>query len=106
MSLFDLIVLALATYRLSSLLVDEEGPWELFERLRALAGMRYDALSRRYGTNQLSQALTCVWCTSVWVGGALALAYYVLGVTLIWLALPFALSAVACLLDARTNAAA
>jgi hypothetical protein len=56
----------LATWRLASLLVDEDGPFEVFAKLRDFVGVQYDAYSQPRGTNEVSKALTCIWCTSVW----------------------------------------
>jgi hypothetical protein len=66
-----LLLLGLATWNLSSLLVMEDGPWHWFARLRHAVGVRYDANSNVYGTNQVAEMLTCLWCTSRWVALAL-----------------------------------
>jgi hypothetical protein len=58
-----LLLYALATWRISSLLVCEDGPADIFKRLRA-------AVCR---SPFLSGLLSCVWCCSVWVGMAFAL---------------------------------
>lgn len=99
----DYLILALATWRISSLLVTEAGPMDIFERMRHQLGVRYDNNSEKYGTNALSEMLICVWCTSVWVA--------VLWVTLyaLWpkrtkqIALPLALSAGAILVEGHAN---
>lgn len=69
------LLLILATWRLTSLLsnTNEHGPYELLDKVRYLAGVRYDSNSQPYGTNELSKGLVCFWCCSVWVGAALAL---------------------------------
>lgn len=69
------ILLALATWRVSSLLVHEDGPFEMFLRLRYAAGIRYDDLSQPYATTFLGELLLCLWCASVWVGFAFAMLY-------------------------------
>lgn len=53
----------LATFRLSLLLVQEDGPYSIFAKLR----------QRAKGT-EVGKALQCVWCTSVWAGLVLVLA--------------------------------
>jgi hypothetical protein len=60
------LLVTLAVWRLSSLLVNEAGPWSIFYRLRAAAGVKYD----EYGTRSakgLAGILICVWCCSIWV---------------------------------------
>jgi len=66
--MLDFILVALATWRLSSLLVKEDGPGDILGKLRAKAGVKYDDFSRPYGNNVLAGILSCVWCCSVWVG--------------------------------------
>lgn len=81
-----LVVAGLATWRLSSLLLYESGPLGVFMHLRSLAAQ----------TSFTTQLFSCMYCMSVWVGLLCA----VLLVTDWWLSLlPFALSAVAILVD-------
>lgn len=98
MDTIQLLILILATWRASSLLVYEDGPYLVLERLRGRLGVVYDERSQRSGTNELARALTCLWCVSVWVG-ALWAAAFVLWQGTIWLALPFALSGGAVLVE-------
>ena len=69
-----LIVGTLATWRLTLLLVYESGPFDLFARLRATAGVHYNEFSQPVASNVVAQALTCHRCASVWVGGLVAIA--------------------------------
>lgn len=60
------LVFSLAVWRLSSLLVKEEGPWHVFDRIRRRAGV--------YNVGEMSvtaELLSCVWCTSIHVSAAL-----------------------------------
>lgn len=93
------LILALATWRLSSLLTDEAGPLDVFVHLRRLVGVRYNDAGEAYGSNGLARGVTCVWCVSVWVGAAWAVVYYVAPGLAFYLALPFALSAGAILIN-------
>jgi hypothetical protein len=52
----NLLRLILATWRLTSLLVQERGPDAVFERIRD-----------HYRGTEVGMALSCVWCTSLWV---------------------------------------
>ena len=49
---FRLLLSALAVWRLTHLVTKEEGPWQLFERLRRAAP---------------GQLLSCFYCLSLWV---------------------------------------
>ena len=71
----DLFVLGLATWRISSMIVEETGPFHIFQWVRFHLGVRYTTTSEPFGTNALVEALTCVWCFSVWVGLFVGLAY-------------------------------
>jgi hypothetical protein len=99
---FEFIVLALATWRLTSLLVWEDGPFEVFARLRHLLGVRYDETGMVYGSNWLAKGVVCPACASVWFGFLWAVAYYLWQPTW-WIALPFALSAGAIVVERWNN---
>jgi len=85
-----LIVYSLATWRISSLLVNELGPFAIFLRFRVFIGIEYiimgepeqtvddvinnysfweneDELYQKEYANEFAKALSCIWCTSVWV---------------------------------------
>jgi len=90
---FELIVYILAVWRLTSLLVNEAGPCDLFRRVRCFVGVRYDDVNQPYGLNVLAEAFLCVWCLSVWVGLGVAIAHYLIPTVTFWVTLPLALSA-------------
>ena len=77
---------SLATWRLSHLLAEEDGPADLVVRLRV-----------RLGTSQLGELMDCFACTSIWVAAPLAatVTRRTRDVPLVWLAL----SGAACLLE-------
>ena len=67
------IVLALVTARLSLLFAQEDGPADIFLRLRTLLGVRYDENNQPTNCNFLASLFSCVWCLSLWFGVGLAL---------------------------------
>ena len=78
MRFYKLILGTLAVWRITHLLNAEDGPWEVFVRLRRLAGEGF-----------LGQLIDCFYCLSVWIAAPFAL---YLGRTwsertLMWLAL-------------------
>ena len=95
----DYLILGLATWRISHLLVSEEGPWDFLSKFRHLAGVRYDEHSSPYSTNVFSELLTCIWCLSPWIGTILTLAYWRWSYPTILCSLPFALSAMAVIVN-------
>lgn len=97
-----LFVLALATWRLSNLLVNESGPFDLFDRLRAAFAIRFNMMTQEFyleRENFIGQMLLCIMCTSIWVAGGFVLAYALLPTATYWVAVWLSLSTVTCVLD-------
>jgi len=92
------IILALATWRISSLLVDEDGPRNIFMKLRSKCGVKYNDLNLRYADSVLGEYLNCVWCAS-YVVGAIIITVYLLFPASIYVFAAFAFSAVSMLAD-------
>lgn len=69
----DFVLAAFACWRVTSLIVNEDGPFDIFAKFRRWVGVRFDERSNRYGENIFAKALICVWCTSVWVAIGFAL---------------------------------
>ena len=80
------VAAVLATWRITHLLVSEDGPFDIVVRLRRLAGNRF-----------FGRLMDCFYCLSFWVAAPLAflVARRPLDVLLAWLAL----SGAACLLE-------
>jgi hypothetical protein len=81
---------ALATWRVTHLLAEEDGPADLVVDLR-----------RRAGESRLGELMDCFYCLSVWTAAPLSLAVTrrVRELPLVWLAL----SGAACLLERATG---
>ena len=110
MTLAELLVFGLATWRLTSLLMSEDGPYFLFVHLRYKVGLRNGEKIGQQGVyvdyalptwrKEIGKAFLCQWCLSVWVG----ILWVILGnLGIIWdrvgflVALPLAFSAIAIL---------
>ena len=94
MSLTIFFYLSLAAWRLASLVANEDGPWMIFQRLRKHAEQwcnRY-RFCRELGLYDL---VSCEWCNSIWIGVGLTILYLWIGNTILYVALPLALSTVA-----------
>jgi hypothetical protein len=96
------LILTLATWRITSLLYVEDGPYTLLARLRARLGVYYDERSQRQGRNEIAKAFNCPACLSAWVGAFVALAYWLTTATL-WACLPLALSAGAIIIEGMVS---
>ena len=93
--MIDILLLTLATWRITSLLYAEDGPYVILARLRRRLGVYYTG-DKRQADNELGKAFNCPACLSVWVGGAVALSYVVIPA---WVWLPLALSAGAIIIE-------
>lgn len=94
MSLSLFFYLSLAAWRLASLVANEDGPWMIFKRIRA----RAEKWCKQYkfcSELGLYELFSCEWCNSIWIGAGLTLLYLWLGETILYIAIPLALSTVA-----------
>lgn len=72
MTITELVVIALAAWRLAFMLVKEDGPAHVFGRTRRWVGVRMklpsDPAGREmpYGLNPLADLFCCIYCMSVW----------------------------------------
>lgn len=100
-TLLDLIIYVLATWRLSSLFVNEPGPGRIFQYLREFAGIEHDEEGNKTIIPETfwAELLSCVWCSSIWLGIFWALLDLWLPGLAFRLGLIFALSAGAILLE-------
>jgi hypothetical protein len=99
----ELVILALANWRISSLLTneDEHGPYEILDKIRWLAGIAYDEKGYPYADNEFAKLFMCLWCMSIWIGIIQTILYVIIPVYTTWLFLPFALSAAAILIEEK-----
>ena len=81
--MLDLIIIMLATYRLTILAVDEEAPLGLARRLRNLFGAYQTACEEQRATGRITNALCCVDCTSVWAA-VIVVALWVYAPVTVW----------------------
>ena len=84
MSLLGFCIICLAAWNISSLLVQEEGPFNIFARIRYWMGVDVGpdmGLYKRYGIGVIrentSGLFMCVWCMSRWVAAILIVSYMV-----------------------------
>ena len=92
-SLMPFVLAILATWRVTHLLANEDGPADIIFRLR-----------RWLGDGFIGSLMDCFNCMSVWVAAPLAL--FVSANPLIWLVSWLALSGAACLLERLGSASA
>lgn len=56
LSFLDLVIAAMAVWRVSHMLSKERGPWDVFIRIR-----------EKLGNGMLGNLMDCPWCSSVWI---------------------------------------
>lgn len=94
MTAIEVLVLTAAVWRITSLLTDEAGPWNMFGRLRSRLGVRFEH-GHRIATTELGALFLCVWCLSPWIGVAVTILYFSFPTQTFWIAVPLAMSAAA-----------
>lgn len=94
MNLSTFFYLSLAAWRLASLIANEDGPWNMFRRFRQLAE-KWCNNYRFCREFNLHEMVACEWCNSIWIGAGLTVIYLWIGNTILWIAIPLALSTVA-----------
>ena len=101
MDITTFIILSLSAWRVSNMFVAEKGPFNLFLNIRKRIGIQHldDGEPFAYPETFLAQLLSCTWCTSVWVGAAWAVAWFLWPMVTLKVAVIFALSAGAILID-------
>lgn len=97
-----LLIGGLATWRISHMLMMDAGPFDLFILIRVATrsiGHDDDGVPISYSDNFWGGLFSCIYCMSVWIGGAFALLYLLVPDITMYLCLPFALSALAIWFD-------
>ena len=90
----DLIIFSLATWRIAHMVVWEDGPWDIIGKTVGFFTNRWELFRK---------LLSCVWCLSVWVAIFITLSAIINRTITVYLMLPFALSAIAVILEEKIN---
>lgn len=87
-SFFYYMIMALGVWRITNLLMYEEGPYTLFGKLRTRIGKK----------SELAKIFSCFWCLSIWVGVLVTVGICFRPDWTFTICLPFGLSAIAIIL--------
>ena len=106
MTLTLIVLFGLATWRVSNLLVNEAGPFDMFTKIRECAGIEHlDGVPTIVPDKFFAQLLSCVWCASIWVGAGWLIMWLVLPEVAPLFAALFAFSTVAILVENQISGA-
>lgn len=96
-----LLIFGLATWRIAHLLAAENGPFDVFLKIRKFFEIVHDEDDNVVirPKNFFAQVISCVWCNSIYIGTFWTVLFCFLGDFTLFLALPFALSAVAIMVE-------
>lgn len=104
----ELIVLAFAVWRVAHLLASESGPFHVFVWLRERIGIGHDedGEPNMWPHNYFGEMFECVYCLTMNVAIVAAVAWFFFPTPVFYLAIPFALSAAAIILNGLAKAIA
>jgi hypothetical protein len=78
----SILITGLATFGMTYLICFTDGPFNIFKRLRMLAGVEYFMMQGeevwRPPTKFFAKLLVCHWCTGTWVSIIMSIAYVVI----------------------------
>lgn len=77
MGIVELIVFVFATWRLTTMVMEEDGPFDIFDHLRGWLNVDVGESLRFF-----DRLFTCHWCMSIWCGAIVYLAPFPLAVIL------------------------
>ena len=103
MEIKTILLLGLATWRISYMLMYDAGPGQMFYKFRKARGIDHDDDGSPffYPPGFWGGLLECMYCTSIWVGTFIGLGWAVLPFYVELCCIPFALSAVAVIIEEK-----
>lgn len=106
MNIIAIVIIPLAVWRISNMLSDYEqvGPFDILHKIRIRTGMYYDQWSQpMYKSGSFADMMSCVYCNSIWLGIVFTILWLVNQEVTIIVSLPFALSAMAIIIEEWKN---
>lgn len=101
-----LLLYGMTVWRITKMITEEAGPFKMFTHFRRIvAKIEHDdqGLPTFYPDTMIADLLSCVWCSSVWVGMGLLAVQLLLPHYFIPLCLPFFGSTIAIIIDGRIS---
>lgn len=95
-----ILLLGCATWRMTSLIGEEVGPFDMFTKIREWLGITHyeNGLPMQYPNTFAGKLFSCNYCLSVWIAGFVVALYIFLPTFAIWFALWLTLSTITILL--------
>jgi hypothetical protein len=97
MTILQILVAALALWRICALFSYERGPFDMFLKFRELIGISHDdaGLVDAIKETWIAKLFSCVWCLSMFSSLFYVPLWYFFPEAMFWACMPFALSALA-----------
>ena len=97
MTLLDVVICSLALWRVASLFSREAGPLDVFYHIREGVGIHHDDNGNilEIEDKWLPRLMSCVWCLSMFLALFYAPLVCLWHTIVVWISLPFAMSAIA-----------
>jgi hypothetical protein len=104
-NVLELAVVGMAVWRIASMITSERGPFDIFTRIRKLAGVVHNefGLVDAIPDGNFAYLLTCVWCFSVILAIPYVILLYFFRDAMMWISYPFAISALAILFGSHAE---
>lgn len=102
MTLLQLAIFGLATWRVASLFTREKGPFHIFEKLRIRTGIVHDANTgdiEIIPSRFFAEVLSCMWCSSIYIGLFWTGFYLLFPTGAFWTAIVFACSTLVIIIE-------
>ena len=89
---------------MSSLIVHEEGPFNIFMKIREFFGIQHDnGIAYMIPDSFIAGLISCVWCFSIWLSVLWAVLWFISPEITLYVSIPLAFSAFAIIVETLTR---
>ena len=102
--MFSWLIFGLSVWRISSLLVNEDGPWDIFRHIREWVGIKDLGAEGVFIPNGFWPGFfSCIWCASLWISLIVLGAWLMWPSVTWWACVAFSLSSIAIWFENQVN---
>lgn len=104
MTTLTFLILSLAVWRVSSLVVHEAGPFDMFIKIREFFGIQHDnGIPYMIPSTFIAGVISCVWCFSIWLSVLWVILWFTSPDFIFYVSLPLAFSGFAIMVETLTR---